>query len=64
MRLGDAITDIADGEDGWLPIYLEHAVADLLNERSKVERARVPHTIGAIDEHLWLGQVFFRPVHS
>jgi hypothetical protein len=60
----DAIADIAHGEDSGLAARLEHTVADLVNERLEMKRARVPHPPGAFDEHLRLGQVFFRPVHS
>src|SRR5262245_31292662 len=28
-----------------------------------MEGARVPHAPGAFDQHLWLGEIFFSPVH-
>jgi hypothetical protein len=57
-------SDITDGKDAWLPTSLKYTVTDLFNKRLEVKRARVAHAIGAINQHLWLGEVFFRPVHT
>ncbi len=62
-RLNHAVTDVADGKDAWLPTSLVDAIADLLNQFSEVEGARVPHTIGTVNQYLRLGKIFFSPVH-
>ena len=62
-RLDHAIADITDCEDARLPTCLKDTVADLLNQRLEVERTRVTHAIGAINQYLWLGKVFFGPIH-
>src|SRR5262249_60434985 len=43
---------------------LKDAVVDFVDERSEMEGARVPHAPRAFYQHLRLGQIFFRPVHS
>src|SRR5579864_6012355 len=64
VRLSDAVTDIAHREDGWLAAGFENAVADLFDERSKVECARVALTMRAVNQHLWLAKVLLGPVHA
>ena len=63
VRLGDAVTDVANGEDAWLATCLEDPVADFFDQWAEVKRSRMPHAIGAIDQDLRLGKVVFGPIH-
>src|SRR5216683_4437486 len=64
MGLGDRVADVADREDAWLAASLEYAVADLFDQRAEMERARVAHSVRAVDQHLGLAKILFGPIHA
>src|SRR5438132_13194691 len=64
VRLGDSVADVADSEDARFAAGLEDAIADLFDERTEVERARMAHPVRAVDEDLWLGKILLVPVHA
>jgi hypothetical protein len=47
-----------------LPPASKTPVADLLDQGSEMERARVSLAVRAVDQHLRLGQVLLGPVHA
>src|ERR1700716_3303812 len=64
VRLGHPVANVADREDAWLAAGLEDAVADLFDQRAEVERARMTHSVRAVDQHLGLAKILFGPIHA
>src|SRR5690348_10164923 len=59
-----AIAYVTHGEDTRFATCFKDPVAHFGDQWFEMERAGVAHAPRAVDQHLWLGEIFFSPVHA